>query len=228
MSPEGESDGEEVWDDDDDVLQEFSGKAPPLPEEDDASLHSSPHHTLVMWYTGFLLLLQARHYISDAAMNLILKFMNIFFRVLSRFSSFLAPIASNIPSYTYQLRQTSRKVNFKRYVVCPRCHGLYFYQDCITKCGSRLSSKTSPFVEFPNHTQRQHRTPCGHILLRSVVFLSGKQPFTHLKYTHTPVFSQLYKIYFKNPDFLPPACTENQDPRQVSSVTSMMAKYGNS
>lgn len=94
MSPEGESDGEEVWDDDDDVLQEFSEKAPPLPEEDDASLHSSPHHTLVMWYTGFLLLLQARHYISDAAMNLILKFMNISvcFHAFRRFLLLLHPI----------------------------------------------------------------------------------------------------------------------------------------
>ena len=176
LSSEGESVGEEIWDNDDDAVHEFSEKAPPLPEEDEAS-QNSPHRTLVMWFTGFLLLLQARHYISDTAMNLILKFMHVFFRVLSRFSSFLVPIASSMPSSTYLLRQTSHKINFKRYVVCPNCHRLYYYQDCITRCGSKLSSKTCPFVEFPNHTQHQHTTPCGHILLRSVVFLSGKTIF---------------------------------------------------
>ena len=115
MSSGEESDGVEVWDDDDNALHEYSETAPPLPQEEELSQHS-PQRTLVMWFTGFLLLFQARYYISDAAMNLILKFMHTFFRVLSHFSPFLGPITSSMPS-TYVLKQTSHQVTFKRYVV---------------------------------------------------------------------------------------------------------------
>ena len=121
MSSGEESDGVEVWDDDDNALHEYSETAPPLPQEEELSAFTSTYSGYVVYrlsttFPSKTLYLRCCHESN--------KFMHTFFRVLSHFSSFLGPIASSMPSSTYVLKQTSRQVTFKRYVVCSKCHRL--------------------------------------------------------------------------------------------------------
>ena len=56
---------------------------------------SSENHTqkiLVHWLVGFLIQIQAKHYIPDNAINNPLKFLAVFFRILGRFCGFAANI----------------------------------------------------------------------------------------------------------------------------------------
>lgn len=110
-SEEGEednADSDEVWEDDMDVMHEYSeDEAPSLPEEAETPTESS-QNSLISWFTRFILLLQSKHHISDAAIDLLLKFMRVFFLVLSRFSPFIAPIARNIPHSMYMLDRSQK------------------------------------------------------------------------------------------------------------------------
>lgn len=150
-----DTDSEEIWNNDDnEAMCEFLEEAPPLPQESSEPEHSK-QNSLILWFTGFLLLFQARHYVSDAAMNILLKFMRIFFCVLSRFSTFLPPLAHGIPSSIGNLRSKSHKVTFRKYVVCPSCHRLYCHENVSYEVDLNSSAKC-PFICFPNHLQRKN------------------------------------------------------------------------
>ena len=130
-----------------------------------------------MWLTGFLLLLQARHFIPDAAMNALLKFIGVLLRVLGRLSPLVASVALAIPTSVYRLRQTAKNsIDFTRYVVCPKCHKLYTFSDCVTVSGEQRSSKTCTYICFPNHPHSRHRThECGQILMKTIQFTSTRR-----------------------------------------------------
>lgn len=49
--------------------------------------------------------------------------------------------------------------------MCPKCSSLYNPVDCITISSGISVSKTCTCVEFPNHSQKHHRGPCGALLI---------------------------------------------------------------
>ena len=59
-------------------------------------------------------------------------------------------------------------IKFKDYVVCPKCHSLYDFEDCIETSGSSKKSRKCCYIEFPNHPRQSYRIPCGTPLLRSL------------------------------------------------------------
>ena len=168
------SDSEELWDEGDnekDDMFHLQESPPPLPQDPAAS-----SNCVVTWVVGFLLLLQARHYIPDSAMNALLKFLHVLFRVLGRSSPAISSLVSSIPSSVHSLGKTSRQsINFTKFVVCPKCHHLYKFDDCIIYRESIQDSKTCTFIRFPHHSQIKRRGECGHLLLKKVHFSSGRQ-----------------------------------------------------
>ena len=58
----------------------------------------SKHNAIIMWIIGFLLKLQKRHYLSDSALEMLLKFLSMLFVVIGKFSSFAAGISAIFPS----------------------------------------------------------------------------------------------------------------------------------
>ena len=72
---------------------------------------------------------------------------------------------------------------FEKYVVCPKCHSVYHYNDCINK--QRYGASTSKLcrhVAYPNHPQQSRRTSCDTVLLKSIKTKQG-------------VSLQPYKVY---------------------------------
>ena len=109
-------DAEELWEDEDHeselldneskLLDDESKDVPPeLPCNNSPASDDVPGHAIVMWLVRFLVLLQARHYIPDAAINSLLKFLRVLFVVLGRFSTFVASVASSIPSSVHMLKK---------------------------------------------------------------------------------------------------------------------------
>ena len=50
--------------------------------------------------------------------------------------------------------------DFIEYVVCPSCHSVYDFQDCIDSVGREKQPKICSHVPYPNH--RSCREPCRH------------------------------------------------------------------
>ena len=79
-------------------------------------------------------------------------------------------IASGIPLSFQKVRSILRVTdNFVEYVVCPQCHSIYEYKDCIVRTGDgSQESKRCQHVSFPNHPHQSRRKQCGALLLKKV------------------------------------------------------------
>ena len=55
-------------------------------------------------------------------------------------------------------------------MVCPKCHSVYNYEDCVNKSTShgRSTSKLCKHIAYPNHPHQSRRTPCDTLLLKAV------------------------------------------------------------
>ena len=59
--------------------------------------------------------------------------------------------------------------SFEKFVVCPSCHAIYNFDDCVIKTyNGKLESAKCKHVQFPNHPQAQFRKECGEDLLKHV------------------------------------------------------------
>ncbi len=176
-----------------------------------------------MWLVGFLIQLQAKHFIPDSALNLLLRFLHTFFCVLGRFCGFVAAMATQFPSTLYRLKKTLTYAHqFTRFVVCPKCLKLYHYEECVVISGSRRSSKVCSHCRYPNHPYCSCRRECGHRLLKSVLLVSGRNLLYPLKCTATKVYSQASRSYFFAQAFMRAVRTGSPGMFQISSLMCMM------
>ena len=132
-----------------------------------------PSRALAMWLLHFLLFVQAVFHISDNALTYFIKFFKVFFSVLGRYCKISAEIAECLPSSLYQAKSYIDTPKFRKYVVCKKCHRIYFFSDCVEGPRTAHISKTCPFQNFPMHPHERMRMPCGTILLKSVELASG-------------------------------------------------------
>ena len=126
----------------------------------------------------FLLIWQAAFHVSDASLAMLVIFFHHFFRILSsmedsRLISTLAGIWPKSVASIYKLMGLEKE-EFVQYVVCPKCHSIYDYNDCFTYThdGKRVS-KTCQHRPFPQHPRKSQRKPCGSSLLRLVKTKKG-------------------------------------------------------
>ena len=173
--------------------------APPLPDD---PVNVNKADPVVLWLIGFFLILQAKHYITDACMNALLKFLCVLFKVLGLTSTRISSIAANFPSSVYKLRHHMDKAQqFDTFVVCSKCHQLYKFEDCLNDSEGDIFSKTCSYIRFPNHPLNRFRLQCGQPLLKKVVFASGKVIFYPLKvYPYKPVSAYL-EVLLLRPGF---------------------------
>lgn len=121
-----------------------------------------------------------------------LKFFKVFFSILGQFSKVLADIAVLIPSLLYQAKC---KPQFVKYVVCRKCHCIYYFSECIEGYQRYAQSKLCPFQQFPMHPHERMRRPCGTLLLKSVESASGKTYlYPYLTYCYLGLRISMEKI----------------------------------
>lgn len=131
----------------------------------------SSYTPLLRLYLFFLFMFQSIFHLSDNALDILLKFLSMFFKTLAKVASLPESFLKLLPSTTYSARKLTdnKRDQFVRYVSCPDCHFLYTPDDCIIKThGDSIEAKTCSFVQFPTHPQAQHRRPCGGQLMKQV------------------------------------------------------------
>ena len=141
------------------------------PELPTASQDSEEENAIIQWLLIFLLRLQAKHYIPDAAVQCLIKFFYIFLHVLGRYSTTIANIASKFPRSLHYLRKhLNLNQDFKKLVVCRKCNSVYSLQECINNSG------TVPVARKCFYRCSAYRSVlCGTPLLKTVELSSGKK-----------------------------------------------------
>ena len=181
----------------------LASSTPPNPQNDPLESTDASIHSLVLWLTGFFLLLQARYFTSDATIDALLKFLRVLLKVLRQFSQFVAKLALAIPSSVYMLRKTTIDYSqFTKYVVCQNCYRLYRFDDCIAIVDDQQTSKKCNFVLFPQHPHEKQRAACGCVLLKAVILPSSRRIMYPLKaYPYKSLHSSLQQLLLR-PNFV--------------------------
>ena len=113
----------------------------------------------------------------------------------------------------------SDDINFIEYVVCPSCHSVYVFEDCIESHGRENRPKTCCHVPYPNHPHRSRRQPCGATLLKTIRIGRSNKLVPIKVFPYMPLSKSL-KLLAKRPGFLA-ACEQWRD-RQRSIPTSYL------
>lgn len=120
--------------------------------------------------------MQAIYRLSDVVVNHFLAFFRAFFIILGRSAPIGTEIAENLPPSLHVATKTMQKLEYKKYVVCRKCHKLYNFSDCIYGSYSKRS-KLCSFCQFPNHPHLRMRQQCASLLLKTVEMSSGTKIF---------------------------------------------------
>ena len=120
----------------------------------------------------FLMLWQFLFSISDAALSVIIVFVHYLLKSIKSLvqNDFLTELIDTLPLTLYGVHKEilGNDIKFTEYMVCPKCHSLYDLDACVITIGSKKSSRTCEYIEFPQHPQRSFRQPCGTTLLRTI------------------------------------------------------------
>ena len=205
-----DSDGEEVWEDEDQESDEADEGAsiyenqPSLPNfQEESSQENKSAQSLLNWMVGFLFVLQAKHNIPNSALNLIIKFLYHFLGVLGRFSSFVHILHKCFPSSIHAMRKPFHsKLYFEKFPVCPKCNKVYdSSENCVMRVGGKVSSRRCNHVEFPNHPYQSMRSECNAALMKSIQFLSGReQLYPYKVYCYSGIMRPLQGLLLR-PNF---------------------------
>lgn len=127
----------------------------------------SPNAWKLLW---FLSLWQSVFNILENALQYLLRFLKYILNLLA--------ISLDIPSLkavSEEMPLTMKTVfrmldlennDIVNYVVCPKCHSLHEYEECIiTLSNGRKGPKRCHFVQYPNHPHPTRRMPCNTQLL---------------------------------------------------------------
>lgn len=76
--------------------------------------------------------MQSRFYLTDTVLDIIFRFLKVFFVVLARIHKDLDDIAKLIPPTFYVARKKYKEnEKVRHYVACKRCHSLYYLSECL-------------------------------------------------------------------------------------------------
>lgn len=150
---------------------------------------------LINWFVVFLSSWATGFNISTTSLAVFLRFFSRFLEACSMIVPALTPIVRLFPKTVYMFNKArkSEHVTFKKFVVCPTCHSLYDFQDCVKRdARGRETSKDCIFSRFPNHVYRNQRKQCGTPLLKEVTLKDGKKKFYPRKvYSFKPIEESL-------------------------------------
>lgn len=183
LSSTDEEDGDEVWNDvlPDDLQQDLNGQPPPIPDNKE-NRSKNVAQSLVFWLVYFLLMWQLSCHISENGMAWLLRFLGAWLKLLGVeiSNNTLSQIIVAFPGTMYMLRQILDfdRDDFDKYVVCPKCHKLYQYNECLTTVNNRQVAKVCCGYLY----SRGKKVACGASIVYKVQLANGNTSFYPLKY----------------------------------------------
>ena len=137
-------------------------------------------------------------YLTDKALEWLLRFLYILLKTLGMFSIEIGYIADKLPHSLYKHAQYAASIShgsdaFQKRVVCKSCGSLYNTHEFISKTGSVISGNTCNFKPFPRARM------CGEILMREVVSASGnKRHYPYQIYCFTSFITGLQNLVLRS------------------------------
>ena len=121
---------------------------------------------------SFAIFLQFAHNLSNAAITCLLRFFSYFIKAVGVAFQCepLVHAANSLPiglGTAHKMLGTSGDT-FEKYVVCPKCHSVYHFDDCVNRSYEGSTSKHCHHIAYPNHPQLSRRTLCNTLLLKTV------------------------------------------------------------
>jgi len=134
----------EVWEDDQFDL-ELAVKINAAAEASTTAQEAKAHTPLLHLYLFFLFVFQTLFRLSDNALDVLLRFLAMFFRSLGqRVTALPTSFIDAFPSSIHSARKVagSERDRFDRYVCCSGCHSLYSLDECVIRMpDGQLESK---------------------------------------------------------------------------------------
>ena len=180
-------------------------------DDDDASpLEQSPStsidKTTPIWkFLFFLFYWQSVFKVSNIAFTSLLRFLKYFFGVLGKAftSQPLLDFSKHIPiTFKDALSRSGISCSeFIEYVVCPSCHSVYEFQDCLECVAGEFRTRYCCHVAYPNHPQQLHRQPCRAPLLKKVKSGKGQKLIPIKVFPYMPIYKSLQALA-RRPGFI--------------------------
>ena len=196
---------EEVWElnnrDEDEIIANDGLQA--FPDKRFSIEANSSAKAILSWTVGFLLIWQTRNYVSDNAMSIMVNFLSTWLRVLGKFSPFVSAIGEVLCDSVKELHKKADLNSFTRFVVCPKCHKIYQFEECVAKDGEDRQTKLCNYIQFPTHPHMNRRQPCKYPLLKTVEIKTNNQTppqkklFPFKEYCYQSLESSLRKLLLR-------------------------------
>lgn len=187
----------EVWNDNDEDDYLVADETPPSMENHDHSQDSDKRmQSLVKWLIGFFLLLQAQFSISQRIIDLIFRFLKVYFIVLGRLYAPCAKFASLLPMTSFMARKMYTKkeaMQLKIYAVCKLCGTVRKVKECTEGLSTNKRAKLC-FHRSP-YSRGSHVETCGGDLLKTVELANGRKVFYPLlTYCYVDIHTSLQHL----------------------------------
>lgn len=188
---------QEVWPDisAEEIQNDMIGE--PEPDCADEGLQNSKG--LCAWFALFITHWSFLHNVPSAAIQHLLKFISVFFKILAKIVPGVNVIKDLLPKSLHLLQKLTghKKDRFTKYVVCTSCQTVRHYADCFRNgqpvdCG---------FVKYPHHRMKTKRAPCGNKLFKEVQTKTGKVFYPRSLYCYNSIINNL-KLLVKRPNFI--------------------------
>ena len=146
------------------------------------------------WIIALLTIFQSRFFLTNRALDWLLKFIVVVFKYFGNYSENLTEVASELPHSLYLYNQSVENImpvnNFVKKAVCMRCETLYNFKDCF---------KTIGLNKIIMHcTNKPFKKECGELLMKEVISSSGnKKVYPHKIYCFVSLISSLQNLLLR-------------------------------
>ena len=158
---------------DEDVEIESTNVPPPEVSLLQESPEEAEVNMIEKWIITLLSVFQTRFFLTNRALNWLLRFLSVLLGFLGRYSPRIAELAIKLPKGIHQYEASLSKIiqggTFERRAVCPSCSSLYDFDECIRKVGSQTYVNHCLFKPF----KKACKTP----LMKEIVSSCGNRKF---------------------------------------------------
>ena len=126
--------GVEYWVESDfEIDEDIEGAHVPPPDLPDIpeSQEMAEINMITRWIITLLSIFQTWFFLTNHAVNWLLKFLCVLLQFLGRYSTTVAQLASHLPQSVYKCNMTLKDIfklnTFERRVVCVKCNSLYTF-----------------------------------------------------------------------------------------------------
>ena len=148
-----------------------------VPPPEVSLLQDSPEEAelnhIVKWIITLLSVFQTRFFLTNRALNWLLRFLGVLLGYLGRYSPKITELSTRLPRGMHQYNKSLSNIvqggTFERRAVCSACASIYNFEECIRKVGSRTYINRCTYKPF--------KKACNEKLMKEVMSSSGHRKF---------------------------------------------------